>query len=313
MDILITGIHGFVGSNLTAALGERHCIYGLSTSFSKVEGVIKIFPWQDIDKIPDIDVIIHLVGKAHDTGNKTKTGLYFDINTGLTKEIFDKFLSSKAKKFIFFSSVKAAADSVEGVLTEDFVPSPRGAYGESKFAAEEYIRSILASMPLPDKQVYILRPCMIHGPGNRGNLNLLYNVARRGLPWPLGAFDNRRSFTSIDNLIYILKNIVERNVAPGLYNIADDGVLSTNKIIQMMCEINSKKCRILRINKKIIKCAASAGSIFRLPLNRDRLKKLTEDYIVSNEKIKKALGIEFLPLSAEKGLIKTLSYFASRA
>ena len=49
------------------------------------------------------------------------------------------------------------------------------------------------------KKVYILRPCMIHGPGNKGNLNLLYNVVRKGIPWPLGAFENRRSFTSIDN------------------------------------------------------------------------------------------------------------------
>ena len=50
------------------------------------------------------------------------------------------------------------------------------------------------------KKVYILRPCMIHGPGNKGNLNLLYGVVSKGMPWPLGAFENRRSFTSIGNL-----------------------------------------------------------------------------------------------------------------
>lgn len=61
-----------------------------------------------------------------------------------------------------------------------------------------------------DKRVYILRPCMIHGPGNKGNLNLLYNVVRKGIPWPLGDFENKRSFTSIDNLCYVVEGLLER-------------------------------------------------------------------------------------------------------
>lgn len=82
--------------------------------------------------------------------------------------------------FIFFSTAKAAADRVEGVLTEDVVPSPVGPYGESKIKAEEYI---LGNFPAGnDNRVYILRPCMIHGPGNKGNLNLLYSVVSKGIP-----------------------------------------------------------------------------------------------------------------------------------
>ena len=41
---------------------------------------------------------------------------------------------------------------------------------------------------------------MIHGPGNKGNLNLLYSLVSKGLPWPLGSFENKRSYCSIDNL-----------------------------------------------------------------------------------------------------------------
>lgn len=85
-------------------------------------------------------------------------------------------MKSKAKKFIFFSTAKAAADKVDGVLTEDVVPTPVGPYGESKIAAEKYIQEHL----VVDKQVYILRPCMIHGPGNKGNLNLLYGEGGMG-------------------------------------------------------------------------------------------------------------------------------------
>ncbi|MDR1347298.1 MAG: NAD-dependent epimerase/dehydratase family protein, partial [Prevotellaceae bacterium] len=214
MTILITGIHGFVGSNLVSALKQSHSIYGLDIISPEKEGVIKTFSWNELDQIPEVDAIIHLAGKAHDTKNQSESQTYFDINLGLTQKIFDYFLQSKAKKFIFFSSVKAAADSVEGdILTEDVIPNPVGPYGESKIAAEKYIQS----QDWKDKSVYIFRPCMIHGPGNKGNLNLLYNVVKKGIPWPLGAFENRRSFTSIDNLSFIVGQIIEKNIASGIY------------------------------------------------------------------------------------------------
>ena len=140
MNILISGIHGFVGSNLVVALKSQHSIYGLDIVFPQKEGVVKTYTWTELENIPPIDIIIHLAGKAHDTKNQTDAQVYFEINTGLTQNIYDWFLASEATKFIFFSSVKAAADRVEGeILTEDVVPSPKGPYGESKIKAEEYI------------------------------------------------------------------------------------------------------------------------------------------------------------------------------
>ncbi|GHV74490.1 hypothetical protein AGMMS49940_17920 [Spirochaetia bacterium] len=218
-------------------------------------------------------------------------------------------MQSTAKKFIFFSSVKVAADTIDTILTENVIPSPRGPYGESKLAAEEYIKTTSANMSISNKQIYILRPCMIHGPGNKGNLNLLYNVARKGIPWPLGAFDNKRSFTSIDNLTYLIHELLEQDIASGIYNIADDEALSTNEIIKIIGETRSRKCNIWRVNKELIKGVAVLGNILHLPLNQDRLNKLTENYIVSNEKLKKALGIDYLPVSAREGLIKTIRSF----
>ena len=227
MNILITGIHGFVGSNFVVALKERHNLYGLDIVVPEKEGVVKTFSWKDIEpasfpmrNLPKFDAIIHLAGKAHDTKNRSAAQTYFGINTGLTQKIFDFFLESSAKKFIFFSSVKAAADSVVGdMLTEDVVPAPVGPYGESKIAAENYILGRLKTEDgrlkanlYDGKDVYILRPCMIHGPGNKGNLNLLYNVVRKGIPWPLGAFENRRSFTSIDNLCYVVEGLLTKEV-----------------------------------------------------------------------------------------------------
>ena len=313
MNILITGIHGFVGSNFVSALKGDNNLYGLDIITPQKEGVIKTFLWENIETIsyplqnlPRFDAIIHLAGKAHDTKNQSIAQDYFDINTGLSQKIFDFFLESSAKKFIFFSSVKAAADSVIGdILTEEINPTPVGPYGESKIRAEEYIQKHLPQ----DKQVYILRPCMIHGPGNKGNLNLLYNVVKKGIPWPLGSFDNRRSFTSIDNLCYVIEGLLTQDVPSGIYHIGDDEAMSTNELIITMCEVMEKKPHIWKMNKRVMEGCARLGTLLHLPLNTERLRKLTENYVVSNEKIKKALGIEKMPVTAKEGLVKTIKSF----
>ena len=324
MNILITGIHGFVGSNLVIALREYHTLYGLDITAPEKEGVVKTFAWKDIEPtsfpmqfLPKFDTIIHLAGKAHDTKNQSASQVYFDINTGLTQKIFDFFLESSAKKFIFFSSVNAAADSVVGdMLTEDVIPTPVGPYGESKIAAEEYILSKLRSEDgelkvamQRDKRVYILRPCMIHGPGNKGNLNLLYNVVKKGIPWPLGDFENKRSFTSIDNLCYVVEGLLTKDVASGIYHMGDDEALSTNELIALMCEVMGKEPHIWKMNRKMMEGCAGLGTLLHLPLNTERLRKLTENYVVSNEKIKSALGIDRMPVRAADGIMKTIRSF----
>lgn len=308
MRILITGIHGFIGSNLVEYLRSENEIYGLDILNPGKLGVVKTLSWDDLDAggVPAIDAIIHLAGKAHDTKNKSAADVYFKVNTGLTQKIFDYFLVSDAKKFIFFSTAKAAADRVEGVLTEDVVPTPVGPYGESKIKAEEYI----LGKELPTgKKVYILRPCMIHGPGNKGNLNLLYSVVRKGIPWPLGAFENRRTFTSIENICFAVNGVLTKDVPSGIYNMGDDNALSTNELIEEICKSLGKKAHIWRLPKSLMTGIAKVGGWLHLPLNPDRLQKLTENYVSSNAKIKAALGVEKMPVDARAGLQRTLESF----
>ena len=308
MKILISGIHGFVGSNLVEYLKSGNEIYGLDIVAPEKDGVVKTFSWDDLDAdaLPEMDAIVHLAGKAHDTKNKSAADVYFKVNTGLTQKIFDYFLASGAKKFVFFSTAKAAADRVDGILTEDIVPTPVGPYGESKIKAEEYI---LGKELTSDKQVYIFRPCMIHGPGNKGNLNLLYSVVRKGIPWPLGAFENRRTFTSIENVSFAVNGVLTSNVPSGIYNMGDDEALSTNELIEEICKSLGKKPHIWRLPKGLMTSIAKVGGWLHLPLNPDRLQKLTENYVSSNEKIKKALGVDKMPVDAKEGLQRTLESF----
>ncbi len=179
-------------------------------------------------------------------------------------------------------------------------------YGKSKLAAENYI----LSKEIPkNKRVYILRPCMIHGPNNKGNLNLLYSFVSKGIPYPFGKFENKRSFVSVDNLCFVINELIDnKNIASGIYNIADDESLSTNQLVSIIGDVVNKKAKILNVPKSLVKLIAKVGDVLPLPVNSERLQKLTENYEVSNLKIKKAMQ-KNLPLSAEKGLKKQLHHF----
>ncbi len=298
MKILITGYTGFVGINLVQYFNKS----GLN-DLKKIN--LRILNWKtDLDE--DSEAIIHLAGKAHDTKNIANPKDYFDVNTKLTQDLFDAFLASNCRDFIFFSSVKAVTDKAEDIVTEETVTNPKTAYGQSKFQAEQYI----LSKALPEgKRLFIIRPSMIHGPGNKGNLNLLYQLVSKGIPWPLGAFGNKRSFCSIDNVCFVIEQILKRDdIASGVYNLADDETLSTNELIELIAESTNRKARIFPIPKKLINTIAKIGDNLHLPLNTERLDKLTENFVVSNEKIVKAIG-KPLPVSAENGLMKTFNSF----
>lgn len=297
MNITITGASGFVGQNLSRHLRDaRYSVRGQSLRSPR---------W--MNQVLDSEAIIHLAGKAHDTKNTSEESEYFEVNTELTKDLFDIFLASDAHTFIHFSSVKAVADEVNGVLEENVQAQPETAYGKSKLEAEQY----LLSHDLPQgKRMYIIRPCMIHGPGNKGNLNLLYSVVKKGIPWPLAAYHNERSYLSIDNLNYLIEKIIETPTLPsGVYNFADDDFVSTNELIEIISACNGKNARLWPITPKLIGGMAKLGDKLHLPLNTERLQKLTESYKVSNAKIKSALGIDKLPTTAAEGLIKTIRSF----
>jgi nucleoside-diphosphate-sugar epimerase len=293
--VFITGSNGFIGKNLIK-------YFSSDLSFVKYDKTTPV----NIQG----EVVLHLAGKAHDLKNISNSSDYYQVNTELSKEVFDAFIVSNSKVFITLSSVKAVADEVDSELTEDHIPNPSTHYGKSKLLSEQYI----LSKQIPEsKRVYILRPCMIHGPGNKGNLNLLYKFVSKGIPWPLGSFDNKRSFCSIENLMFIIKELINREDIPsGVYNVADDSQISTNDLISILAESHNRKPKIWNISKNFIKFLAKFGDILRLPITTERLRKLTESYVVSNQKLKTSIGKD-LPVSTKDGLLKTFYSFHNNA
>lgn len=299
ISISLTGGTGFVGKNLIPYLEARE--FKVNTiSRKELEQV-------NDATLDDCDIVMHLAGKAHDLKKSSNPDEYYKVNFELTKQLYDVFLKSDAKRFIFISSVKSSADAVKGILNENDVPNPQTDYGKSKLLAEEYIQQ----QNLPEGKSYvILRPCMIHGPGNKGNLNLLFNVVQKGGPYPLAAFENKRSFLSIDNLNLIIERIINASqMSSGIYNVADDEPLSTNQVIKIIATTIGVKAKLWRISPHLIVLLARIGDYLHLPLNSERLRKLTETYIVSNDKIKKALNLEKLPLTSSQGLAVTIKSF----
>jgi len=307
-NVIVTGTSGFVGNNLITDLKSNLSLQLTSisrkpdfekqnTSLDEVISYEKYFT----SKLT-ASYYIHLAGKAHDLKNISDDSEYYEVNYELTKKLYNRFIEDKnASGFIYISSVKAVADEVNGELDEEYDPAPVTAYGKSKLKAEEYILNNLVD----GKKVYVLRPCMIHGLGNKGNLNLLFKIVQKGVPWPLGNFNNKRSFLSIDNFCYVIREILNNNISQGVYNLADDEPLSTNQIVEMISEQIGRKPKILNIPKPIIQFGAKLGNKLPLPLNEERLQKLTENYLVSNTKIVSEIG-KPLPVSAREGMQKTI-------
>ena len=280
--IYITGSTGFIGQNLLQYLGDNTRGVNLRTRANLVfeKGA----------------ALVHLAGKAHDLKKTSDPSEYFTVNTELTKKVFDAFLASEATVFVYMSSIKAREGKDETASV----------YSQSKYQAEQYIMA--QGEPL-GKRVYILRPVMVHGPGNKGNLNLLFRVVKKLGVWPLAAFENKRSFVSVENLCFVIKALVaNETVVSGIYEVADPEALSTNRLVTLAGHALEKKVTFIKFPKGLVRLLAKLGNTLPLPLNTERLEKLTENAVVDSNKLIAAIGKPF-PQSTRAGFMKTFESF----
>ena len=305
--ILITGVTGFLGRSIVSAFHTRKdvLLYGHTRDVPAAKSVFREYNIHVVDRCDavkldelKIDTVIHLAGIAHDLSNRYTADDYYAVNDKGTRLLYDDFLKSQAGSFIFLSSIKAVVDTAPSPVKEDVSPAPVSAYGQSKLRAERYIQEHSVTA----KSFYILRPCMVHGPGNKGNLNLLYKYVKTGLPFPLGSFKNQRSFLSVDNFIFVLSRLINVSIPSGIYHLADDGSLSTADLFRIIARTLGKSPRVFNIAPGILKAGFGVLKKGRM------LNKLTEDMLVSNQKIKQHLGAP-LPVTIEQGLVKTISSF----
>lgn len=301
--VLVTGATGFIGTNLVPALeAAGHEVVPFS-----------LRGWTGEPFPEGIDAVVNLAGKAHDLDGTAVPEVYRRINTDLAERAYAAFLDSSATTFVQLSSVAAVnEESVVGVLDEEAAPHPVTPYGKSKLAAE---RLLLAVEPPAGRRVVILRPTMVHGPGDKGNLRLLFGMLSRGIPYPLDAFGNERSFVSIGNLAWAVTSVLESPTVPtGVYLVADDEPVSTGRLVTLIAEVTGRRVRRIALPQALVRAVAKLGDRLPVvPLNSRRLAKLTEDYRVSGAKLLQALGRERMPIATDDGLRASIAALAAES
>ena len=147
---------------------------------------------------------------------------------------------------------------------------------------------------------------MIHGPGNKGNLNSLFKLVRTGIPWPLGRFVNKRSYCSIENICFVIKELILRKEIPsGIYNVSDDSSVSTNDIVDLIISELQQAPKKINLPKSLVYLFLKITDFFNLNYFRNNFEKLTGDFEVSNKKIKSVLNVN-MPVDALEGLRKSI-------
>jgi len=197
--VLVTGSNGFVGKHLVKYLASRGYTVVASSrtalasndpkvTYAQVPDLITAFDWRPL--LSQCDTVIHLAGIAHKSADEHTYDL---VNVKATASIVKAARESDISQFVFISSIAAQSGPCSEVpLSEEALPKPTNAYGRSKLASEEALRA--AGVPYT-----ILRPVVMYGPGEKGNFELIHDIARLPIPLPFGALNAPRSVLSIDN------------------------------------------------------------------------------------------------------------------
>jgi nucleoside-diphosphate-sugar epimerase len=289
-NTLLTGSSGFVG--------KSYIIHNTLNNNIITPTRVELYAKNLFD---DVNAIIHLAGLAHNLKNSNLD--YESINTQLTKNLFDRFLTSECNVFIYMSSILALKASSKIPLTEEITPLPETPYAKSKHDAEVY----LLSQNIPyNKRVYIIRTPLVYGEGQKGNLPQLLNYIDRFTFWPFGSYISNRSFCDVRNLIFVIDKLIQNDsIESGIYHVADDNQLNLTTLYINISKMLNHKILILNIPKFLIRSASFIATIFHLPFNNEQLSRLTNSLLVSNRKIKTAIGVD-LPYGKENDLLKTL-------
>lgn len=297
--ILITGINGFVGHGLAAALqGSDQLVKGTIRSAEgskgRVEPAAQVFVTCDIGPETDwsealvgVDVVVHLVARVHVMDDLAADPLaeFRKVNTAGTLNLARQAVAAGVKRFVFVSSIKVNGEGTGdrgAAFSEEDVPCPQDAYAVSKWEAEKGLTAIAEETGL---EVVIIRPPLVYGPGVKANFRLLMKWVQRGVPLPLGAVHNKRSFVALDNLVsFIIHCMGHPKAANEVFLISDGEDVSTTELLQKMARAFGKRPFLLPVPVGLM--AFSAGLLGK----RDVANRLFGSLQVDSSRARDLLG-----------------------
>ncbi|NOU39998.1 MAG: SDR family oxidoreductase [Methylotenera sp.] len=267
MKVLITGATGFVGKVLCAELfSQGHEIRAaVRTKVAPIENV-EMTMVGEIDRgtdwssaLRDIDVVIHLAARVHVMHDTVVDPLaeFRKVNVDGTLNLAHQAARAGVKRFIFISSIKVNGEHTEAdkPFKESDVANPQDAYGVSKFEAEQGLLKIL---PETGMEVVVIRPPLIYGTGVKANFSSMMRAVKRGIPLPLGAIRNKRSFVYVGNLVSLITTCIDHPAAVNQVFLVSDGHdLSTTELLSACAVALDVKPRLLPVPQKLIEVGAA--------------------------------------------------------
>lgn len=320
MNILVTGINGFVGKSLIGALLEhQYQVVGAVRNQGKLVANVKQFAVGDIDantnyatSLSCVDTVVHLAARVHIMNDHALDPLaeFRKVNVDGTLNLARQAAKAGVRRFIFISSVKVNGEftlspspsptSGRGGATafsEADIPNPQDAYGISKLEAEQGLLKIAQETGM---EVVIIRPPLIYGPGVKANFASLLRVVRKGLPLPLGAIHNKRSFIYVENLVSFILHCIHHPLAANQILLVSDGQdLSTTELLKECAKALGVRAWLLPLPQKLIEVAAA------LIGKKDVAQRLCGNLQVDITKARELLGWN-PPYSVADGLKATV-------
>ena len=287
MNILISGVHGFVGTNIISELKKKYTIYGLDILFLEKEGVEKTFSWNELDKLPKIDAVIHLAGKAHSIPKtEAEKQAFFDVNYQRTVNLckgLEQF--SVPKSFVFISTVAVYGCEFGENITENHPLNGDTPYALSKIQAEQYLTEWCKKNNVI---LTIFRPSLIAGSNPPGNLKDMINGIKTGRYLSIASGKAKKSVLMVQDIANLIPLVTDKG---GIYNICDDTQPSF-KELEILISSQLGKKEPMSIPYWVAKFFALVGDLLgeKAPINSLKLKKITESLTFSNEKAKKELN-----------------------
>lgn len=302
MKVLITGATGFVGQSLIQNLNKSYDVIALIRAQSRllpstVQQLVanNIF---EADIPNDVEIIIHLAGRAHILNDQTIDPLveFRKVNVEGTLQLARQALDKKVKRFIFMSSIGVnGAVTLQQPFTEDAAPQPHADYAVSKLEAEQALKKLFAGS---DTELVIIRPPLVYAAHAPGNFARLLKLVATNLPLPFARTQNKRSFVALENLVDFIQTCIEHpNAANQTFLVADQSRISTRELVQYLKQGMGKPARFIYLPQPLMKLGAAC-------IGKSKLyEQLFESLEVDTTKAQKLLGW-IAPLSTQQAMLK---------
>jgi UDP-glucose 4-epimerase len=259
--ILLTGATGFVGRSLAHKLcaKELRLLGRTDPKLSEhrfcqaeINGTVDFKSF-----LKDVDVVIHAAARAHVMNDTTLDPqlAYDEVNTAGTLNLARQAEASGVKRFVFISSIKVNGEATEvgQPFTSSSVVKTEDPYGISKAKAEVGLQELAAETEM---EIVIIRPPLVYGPGVKANFAAIMNLAKRNLPLPLGAINNKRSLVALDNLVDLIITCTNHpKAANQTFLVSDDHDISTTDLLKMMTRAAGKKPMLVPVPISWLKLA----------------------------------------------------------